>query len=74
MDRITGAKLKCIRSANKWRLYWMQADMKWHEYQGLSSSNCLDELVQEIVGRYTMKTTAQKWRIASSLRLNAKCD
>lgn len=38
------AKLKFIRSANKWRLYWMRADMKWHEYPGLSSSNSLNEL------------------------------
>ena len=42
------AKLKFIRSANKWRLYWMRADMKWHEYPGLSSSHRLDDLVQEI--------------------------
>lgn len=42
------AKLKFIRSANKWRLYWMRADMKWHEYPGLSSSHRLEDLVQEI--------------------------
>lgn len=42
------AKLKFIRSANKWRLYWMRADMKWHEYPGLSSSNRLEDLVKEI--------------------------
>lgn len=42
------AKLKFIRSANKWRLYWMRADMKWHEYPGLSPSNRLEDLVQEI--------------------------
>ncbi|MGQ0557221.1 MAG: DUF3024 domain-containing protein [Nitrospiraceae bacterium] len=42
------AKLKFIRSANKWRLYWMRADMKWHEYPGLSSSTRLEDLVQEI--------------------------
>lgn len=42
------AKLKFIRSVGKWRLYWMRADMKWHEYPGLSSSTRLDELVQEI--------------------------
>lgn len=44
----TVAKLKFIRSAGKWRLYWMRADMKWHEYPGLSSSRRLDDLVQEI--------------------------
>jgi hypothetical protein len=42
------AKLKFIRSANKWRLYWMRADMKWHEYPGLSSRHRLSDLVQEI--------------------------
>jgi hypothetical protein len=42
------AKLTFIRSANKWRLYWMRADMKWHEYPGPSSSEHLDDLVQEV--------------------------
>ncbi len=28
------AKLKFIRSADKWRLYWMRADLKWHEDPG----------------------------------------
>ena len=42
------AKLKFIRSANKWRLYWMRADLKWHEYPGLSSSHRLNDLMQEI--------------------------
>ena len=42
------AKLKFIRSANKWRLYWMRADLKWHQYPGLSSSSRLNDLVQEI--------------------------
>lgn len=42
------ANLKFIRSANKWRLYWMRADMKWHKYSGLSSSHRLDVLLQEI--------------------------
>lgn len=42
------AKLKFIRSADKWRLYWQPSDLKWHEYPGPSSSDRLDELVQEI--------------------------
>ncbi len=45
------AKLKFIRSAGKWQLYWMRADMKWHEYPGLLSSQCLDNLVQEVANR-----------------------
>jgi hypothetical protein len=42
------AKLRFIRSANKWRLYWRRADLKWHEYLGLSSSDRLSDLVQEV--------------------------
>jgi hypothetical protein len=42
------AKLKFIRSANKWRLYWQRADLKWHEYPGQSSSDRIGDLVQEI--------------------------
>ena len=42
------AKLKFIRSANKWRLYWQRADIKWHEYPGLSSSERINDLVQAI--------------------------
>ena len=42
------AKLKFIRSANKWRLYWKRADLKWHEYSGLSSSDRIGDLVREI--------------------------
>jgi hypothetical protein len=42
------AKVKFIRSANKCRLYWMRADMKWHKYPGLSSSDRLEDLEQEI--------------------------
>lgn len=42
------AKIKFVRSAEKWRLYWMRADLKWHEYPGHSSSDRLEELVQEI--------------------------
>ncbi len=42
------AKLKFIRSAHKWRLYWQRADLRWHEYTGLSSSDQIGDLVREI--------------------------
>jgi hypothetical protein len=42
------AKLKFIRSANKWRVDWQRADLKWHEYPGLSSSDRMSDLVREI--------------------------
>lgn len=41
-------KLKFIRSTDKWRLYWMGTDLKWHEYPGLSSGHHLDELFREV--------------------------
>jgi hypothetical protein len=42
------AKLKFIRSANKRRLHWQWADLKWHEYPGRSSSDRLGDPVREI--------------------------
>ena len=42
------AKLKFIRTASKWRLYWMRADLKWHEYPGRSSSDDIADLVGEV--------------------------
>ena len=42
------AKLKFIRSADKWRLYWQPPDLKWHDYPGPSSSGRISNLVQEI--------------------------
>lgn len=42
------AKLRFVRAAKQWRLYWQRADLKWHEYPGPSASKELGELVQEI--------------------------
>lgn len=42
------AKLKFVRSANKWRLYWQRADLKWHEYPDRSTSEDIADLVREI--------------------------
>lgn len=42
------AKLKFVRTANEWRLYWQRRDLKWHAYDFLPSSTDLKELVDEI--------------------------
>ena len=42
------AKIKFVRTANEWRLYWMRSDLKWHGYDLLPSSRDLEELVAEI--------------------------
>ena len=42
------ARLKFIRSANKWWLYWQRAGLRWYEYPGHSSSDRINDLVREI--------------------------
>jgi len=42
------ARIKYVRTAGEWRLYWQRADLKWHGYEMLSSSRDLAELVKEI--------------------------
>ncbi len=42
------AKLRFIRRAGEWRLFWQRADLKWHSYEPLASSTDLAELVTEI--------------------------
>ena len=42
------AKLKFIRSKNHWRLFWQRADMKWHKYGPIDSSQNLAKLLTEV--------------------------
>ena len=42
------AKLKYVRRAGEWRLFWRRADLKWHSYSPLASSTDLPTLVAEI--------------------------
>ena len=44
------AKIKYVRSAEEWRLYWMRQDLKWHFYEPFGKSSNLEELV-EVVDR-----------------------
>lgn len=44
------AKIKFVRSADEWRLYWMRQDLKWHSYEPFAVSGSLEELV-EVVDR-----------------------
>lgn len=39
------AKLKFVRTAKLWHLYWYRADLKWHEYEGCSGSADMKKLV-----------------------------
>ncbi len=42
------AKFSYVRSKNLWNLYWQKRDLKWHLYEGLSSSAELEELLTEV--------------------------
>lgn len=42
------AKIKFVRSANEWRLYWMRQDLKWHLYEPFGASRSLEELVDVV--------------------------
>lgn len=42
------AKFKYIRSRNKWVLYWMRADLKWHRYEPAEGLSNLKDLVQVV--------------------------
>ena len=42
------AKIRYVRSANEWRLYWMRQDLKWHSYEPHAVGESLEELVEEV--------------------------
>ena len=42
------AKIKYVRSAEEWRLYWMRQDLKWHFYEPFGISSNLEELVDVV--------------------------
>ena len=42
------AKLRFVRTANKWRLYWLRASGKWMLYGPYSRSKTLRSMVREI--------------------------
>jgi len=38
-------KITFVKSSNRWKLYWMRSDLKWHLYGEYSS---LDEALREV--------------------------
>ena len=42
------AKLRFIRTAGEWRLFWQRASLKWQSYEPLASSRDIEELVAEV--------------------------
>ena len=46
--RMGVAKFRYSRSTNKWKLYWMRADLKWHAYNTDRNTSDLDALVSEV--------------------------
>lgn len=42
------AKLRFVRTAGEWRLFWQRANLKWLSYEPRASSRNIAELVAEI--------------------------
>ena len=42
------AKLRFVRTAGEWRLFWQRASLKWRSYEPLASSREIGELIAEI--------------------------
>ena len=42
------AKLRFVRTAGEWRLFWQRASLKWQSYEPLLSSGDVRELVAEV--------------------------
>ncbi len=42
------AKLRFVRSAGEWRLFWHRANLRWQSYEPLASSPDLKDLVTEV--------------------------
>src|SRR5687767_13742200 len=42
------ARAKWVTSQNKWRLYWMRGDMKWHSYEPLPEAATLGVILDEV--------------------------
>ncbi len=42
------AKLRFVRSAGEWRLFWQRASLKWQSYEPLASSRDINDLLIEI--------------------------
>ena len=42
------AKIRYVRTANEWRLFWMRQNLNWYSYEPFPSSRDLAELAQVI--------------------------
>lgn len=47
-SRTECAKFKYDRTGNRWKLYWMRRDRKWHRYASDLDSTELNALVAEV--------------------------
>ena len=42
------AKFVYVKTTQKWKLYWVRADLRWHLYQPLAESRSIEKLVTEV--------------------------
>lgn len=45
INRIPVAKTTYVKKSNTWKIYWKQADLKWHEYEPNSEVSSLNEFI-----------------------------
>ncbi|MFO0962653.1 MAG: DUF3024 domain-containing protein [Phycisphaerales bacterium] len=42
------ARIRYVRTADEWRLYWMRADLRWHLYQPAPVHDSLRDALAEV--------------------------
>jgi hypothetical protein len=42
------ARMRFVRTANEWRLYWMRRDLKWHAYEPSATHKSLRSALEAV--------------------------
>lgn len=42
------AKATFVKSSNKWKIFWMRADLKWHKYEPIPEVADLEGFIQAV--------------------------
>jgi hypothetical protein len=42
------AKATYVKSKNIWKIYWMRADLRWHQYEPLATVPKIEDFIAEV--------------------------
>ena len=42
------AKTTFVRTKNRWKIYWMRSDLKWHGYEPMPEVHCLEAFLHVV--------------------------